>query len=484
VEQLGRYQLDRKLAQGGMAEVFLARTLSSSGEEMTCVVKRMLPVLSEDITFVEMFLDEARVAVQLAHSGIAQIFDFGHERDTYYLAMEYVPGANLKAVLESRAKAGRPVPVAVAARLTSRVAQALDYAHHATDTSGRPLSIIHRDVSPANVMVGTSGEVKLIDFGIAKAASDSHRTAGGMLKGKYAYMAPEQLRQQPVDRRADIYALGLVFYELLAGRSAVDPNENLNQLIVNAERREYAPIERWRPQTPPPLKAVLSRALALEPADRFQTAGELSSALEQWLTTVSPVKPSELAALLDDPTHVSTEPTGQHAVRRLEEEVTKTPSPGREAREREQAAREADREETWRDEQLREPPHRPTEVPRPKELDRSRLPSALNPTAAERRVAPTGVVDPSLLPTPIVGTPPVARRAVDEHDTSLVPTEPERVGPDIDAVMKMTSEAVGRGTREAPTPAWAARRWPWVVLIAVLSAVALLLLLQLQGLKL
>ncbi|MBK7864976.1 MAG: serine/threonine protein kinase [Archangiaceae bacterium] len=447
MEQLGRYQLERKLAAGGMAEVFLARQLGPGGFARTCVVKRMLPQLSEDVTFVEMFLDEARVAARLQHQNIAQIYDFGHERGSYYLAMEYVPGENLKVVIESRLKAGRHIDLPVAAKVTALVAHALDYAHHASDEKGRPLQIIHRDVSPQNVMISTAGEVKLIDFGIAKAATDSHRTVAGTLKGKWAYMSPEQLRHQKVDQRTDLYALGLVLYELLALKPAVPASDNVNELMLAAVERQYAPIERLRPDTPKTLRLVLERALKVSPGERYQSARELADALEDWLEQVGETAgPGQLAELLDDPSRLTTEPTGSQPVRRVKGQGTVR------------------------------------EVQRPD--------------------------DPSFAETPLMGTPPVSRKGV-EPDLSLVPTEPERVGPDIDAVMKLSRDTLGRSPREAPTaqarprnvgsrdelksrpptgegtptdpepgsatvtePSGRARLWPYVTVVVLLAAVA------------
>jgi serine/threonine-protein kinase len=297
-EQLGRYQLDRKLGAGGMAEVFLARQRGTDGAEKACVVKRMLPGLSEDTSYVQMFLDEARVAARLVHPGIVQIYDFGKEGETYFIAMEYISGASLQMVLEALRSRATPVPVPVAAKLTSLVATALDHAHRATDDQGKPLKIIHRDVSPHNIMLSSKGEVKLIDFGIAKAADAFHRTEVGTLKGKFAYMAPEQLNHLMVDHRADLYSLGLVLYELLAGIPAVQGGSHASVLAA-AHRRQYTPLEKLRPMTPAALRAILDKALASQPQDRFQTAAEMAQALEDFLVSSgSRVKQGDLSELL------------------------------------------------------------------------------------------------------------------------------------------------------------------------------------------
>ncbi len=409
MEQLGRYLLERRLAQGGMAEVYVAR---DAGTQQQCVVKRMLSHLSEDVTFIEMFLDEARVVAQLSHPGIARVFDFGHEQDTYFLALEYVPGANLKAVIENRLESKKPVPLPVAARITALVAQALDYAHHATDAEGKPLSIIHRDVSPHNVLVGINGDVKLIDFGIAKAATDSHRTVAGTLKGKYAYMSPEQLRQQKVDMRTDIYALGLVLYELITGRAAVAPNDNMNALMMAAAQRRYAPIDQFRPETPKRLRQILDKALALDPNDRFQRGSHFSDQLEEWLASTGTRVVAKDIALLVDPKLVSTDPMAKPAPPALADDEVPPTVVGSSARE----ARTL--QDMVQPRELRE-----TLAGRTKD-DRTPV-SGSNP------------VDPSFAPTPIMGTPPVARRAVagTATDVSLMPTEPEKKMPDIKAAM-------------------------------------------------
>jgi len=495
VEQLGRYVLDKKLAQGGMAEVFLARQLGPGGSEKPCVVKRMLPHLSEDMTFIEMFLDEAKLAARLSHPGIAQIIDFGRENDTFFLALEYVAGQNLKQVLEARMARGRPVPLPVAARLVSLVAQALDYAHHAIDEKGQPLDLIHRDVSPQNVMVAANGEVKLIDFGIAKAKTDSHRTVAGTLKGKYAYMSPEQLRTSKIDQRTDIYALGLVLYELITGHPAVPPNENMNALLMAAAQRKYAPIDQYRPETPLPLRRVLDKALALEPKDRFQKARDMSSALEEYLSNAGiKVRSSDLAALVVDQAAITTDPIARSAppVASIDEDVPPTMVSGGEP-------------ETIRDELA------------PPGLRRS-VRSALETVASRKgpadRTPISGSygVDPSMEPTPVVGTPAVARRAVSpaQTDESLMPTDPVRNAPDIaeamarppkqpsePALAAVTAPSMPNPMLQPPPPAASpvpmplktmltpspvttgviaappqskkpARRWPWVLLILVL----------------
>ncbi len=297
-QQLGRYVLERKLAAGGMAEVFLAKQSGPEGFEKICVVKRMLPHLTQEETFVSMFLDEARLAARLSHPNIAQIFDFGHADESYFLAMEYVPGTNLHDVIEDHAMRHMKLPVDVVVRIVALAATGLDFAHHATDDKGSPLNIIHRDISPHNIMLSKNGDVKLIDFGIAKASVGLHSTKVGTLKGKYAYMSPEQIRGFVIDKRTDIYAMGLVLYELLSGRPAIQ-GENESALMAAAAKRDFPAIESLRNDVPAKVRKVLERALSMNVADRYETAAQMADDLEDFLTANGTrVKGIEVAALL------------------------------------------------------------------------------------------------------------------------------------------------------------------------------------------
>jgi serine/threonine protein kinase len=215
--QLGRYTIDRLIARGGMAEVFLARMQGPGGFSKVVVIKRILPTLVADETFVRMFLDEARLAAMLTHPNIVQVFDFGEEDGSYYIAMEYIRGVTLRTIQKHFASEGRALDPTLAARICIDVCKALAYAHELKDESGKPLHIVHRDVSPDNVIVATTGTAKLVDFGIAKARSNDAMTQSGTVKGKYAYIAPEQLLERPVTGQLDIYAVGIALYEILTG---------------------------------------------------------------------------------------------------------------------------------------------------------------------------------------------------------------------------------------------------------------------------
>ncbi|HZN91240.1 MAG TPA: serine/threonine-protein kinase, partial [Myxococcales bacterium] len=209
MERVGRYELVQKLATGGMAEVFLAKTVGPGGFEKVLVVKRILPHLVEEREFVEMFLSEAKLAALLNHHNVVQIFDFGQADGAYFIAMELVDGPNLRVLSKRAQELNRPIPFPLCAKIISLACEGLAYAHGLTDpSSGQPLNLVHRDISPDNIMVTRTGGVKVVDFGIAKAASQAHRTGSGVVKGKLAYMPVEQLASSPLDRRTDVYALG------------------------------------------------------------------------------------------------------------------------------------------------------------------------------------------------------------------------------------------------------------------------------------
>ncbi|MGB9599635.1 MAG: serine/threonine protein kinase, partial [Myxococcota bacterium] len=200
-----------------MAEVFKAKAYGVEGFEKLVAIKRILPNIAEDEEFITMFIDEAKIAVQLNHANIAQIFDLGKIEDTYFIALEYVYGKDLRAIFERLRKRGEIMPIPVACYIITQVCEGLDYAHRKKDSMGRDLNIVHRDVSPQNILVAYEGDVKVIDFGIAKAANKASKTQAGILKGKFGYMSPEQVRGLPLDRRSDIFSLGIIFYEILTG---------------------------------------------------------------------------------------------------------------------------------------------------------------------------------------------------------------------------------------------------------------------------
>jgi eukaryotic-like serine/threonine-protein kinase len=277
--RLDRYQIIRRLQKGGMAELYLARQLAEGGYEKIVAVKRVLPHLAEDRTFVEMFLNEARLAAGLSHGNIAQVLDFGSEGDEHYLVLEYVHGRSVLELLRQAGKQGG-LPLSCALTIVHEVAAALHYAHDKTGSDGRPLGLVHRDVSPSNVLVSYDGEVKLVDFGIAKATAHTRATKSGTIKGKLAYMAPEQVRGEAIDRRADVFSLAVVAYELCTGRRCfVAPGEFA--LINRVAAGRYERPSSVRPGFPAALEAIIVRGLAVEPEERFTSARELQLAIEE-----------------------------------------------------------------------------------------------------------------------------------------------------------------------------------------------------------
>lgn len=276
---IGRYVIRRKLAEGGMAEIFLAQSRGPEGFEKQVVIKRIRSLLADDPSFVQMFIAEARVASRLNHANIVHIFDFDRHEDTYYLAMEYVRGKSLADVHRRARDEGRAFPQLLAAQVGLEVARGLAYAHKLTE-HGQSLGLVHRDVTPHNVLVAFEGAVKLTDFGIAKASNRA--STAGMLKGKFAYMAPEQARGEPVDARTDIFALGITLWELLAGTRLFDGESDVAVLRAVQERPIQSPRD-FNPATDAALSALVMRALQRDPVQRYQMAGDFERALLQYV---------------------------------------------------------------------------------------------------------------------------------------------------------------------------------------------------------
>lgn len=264
-----------------MAEIYLAKTSGRGSFERYVVVKMILAERADDERFVSMFLDEARVAATLNHQNIAQVYDVDDDNGTLYLTMEYVHGENLRAVLEHSVRKSVPMPLELAVYMVSCAAQGLHHAHERTGKNGQPLNIVHRDVTPANIMVGFDGSVKVLDFGIAKADERSTKTQQGTIKGKYGYMSPEQCRGRTIDRRTDIFALGIILYEVTTLRRAYRGTDDFDTMrrIVNGEITLPSKIV---PGYPPALEAIVAKAMAIDPDQRFQTSAELADALDRF----------------------------------------------------------------------------------------------------------------------------------------------------------------------------------------------------------
>jgi hypothetical protein len=295
--QFGKYQLLKKLAAGGMGQVFLARS-GQEGYEKLVVLKRILPHLVEDEEFFTMFQDEAKITMRLNHPNIAQIFEFGEERGVHYLTMEYIAGEDVRRLSKRVATANANLPLGVIIRVIADAAAGLDYAHKARDSKGQPLGLVHRDVSPQNVLVGFDGAVKLIDFGVAKAAGRAQHTGTGILKGKFPYMSPEQAEGLEIDARSDVFALGIVLWELLANKRLFkgDSDVMTQRLVKQCQVPAPSLVERG---IPTPLDSLVLKALAKKPEDRFPDAMAFRLALEEFaMNTAVPASSAHLVAFL------------------------------------------------------------------------------------------------------------------------------------------------------------------------------------------
>ena len=277
---LGRYELIRLLSVGGMAEIYLARSEGIAGFEKRVVVKRMLPHFAIQPDYVRMFLDEARLAARLDHPNIVQVHDIGEETGNYHYAMEYVRGGDLRDLLRAATRLRSPVPLGSAVAIALGIAAGLDHAHGMTDGEGRSLGVVHRDVSLSNVLVSFDGAVKVTDFGVAKIAHEGHHTRTGTLKGKVAYMSPEQCRGKPLDRRSDVFATGIILHELITGRRLFGGKGEELAMLQRIVYEDAPPPSRYRADCPPALDEIVARALRRDRNERYQTARELQRDLE------------------------------------------------------------------------------------------------------------------------------------------------------------------------------------------------------------
>ncbi len=278
----GPYYLLKLIAVGGMAEVYLARTKGLAGFEKQLALKVIHPDYADDKSFVQMLVNEAKIAVGLNHHNIAQTFDLGRIANCCFISMEFVDGMDLFQLLKKLAEQERALPIEAAVLVVHEALCGLEYAHTKADDQGNPLKIIHRDMSPQNILVSRHGEVKIVDFGIAKAANLTTKTRAGVIKGKLVYMSPEQAWGDPVDHRTDIFSCGIVLYEALTGGSLY-LEKNPVKLLEMVRKAEIRPPSSRRPEVPAEVDALVMRALSPRPADRFQTAREYASALSDWL---------------------------------------------------------------------------------------------------------------------------------------------------------------------------------------------------------
>ncbi|MCB9555727.1 MAG: protein kinase [Deltaproteobacteria bacterium] len=285
MKRFGKYQLGERLAYGGMAEVFLATIEGEAGFSKPVVIKRLHPRLSRDGEFVKMLIDEARITAQLSQSNICQVLDLGSVDGSYYIAMEYIAGEDLQTIADRFQYLGRRLPDEAIVFVIGEVLAGLDYAHAKAGGDGRPLGIIHRDISPQNVLVSYDGDVKVIDFGIAKAQTRMVQTEAGVIKGKFRYMSPEQAAGSGVDHRTDIFAAGIVLYELLRGSPHMTGLPD-TEVLRRMREADIEPLSRTRPTISPELARIVGRATARHAHDRYQTAGEFRDALATYMRDI------------------------------------------------------------------------------------------------------------------------------------------------------------------------------------------------------
>jgi serine/threonine protein kinase len=281
--RFGKYTLVDRIAVGGMAEIFLARQAGLEGFEKTIVIKRIRPHLSKQPNFVKMFLNEAKLAAQLNHPNIVQIYDLGKISESYFIAMEYIFGRDMRRIIPKADALGIPFPMVYALKIASSVCEGLYYAHQRADLYGHPLHIVHRDVTPENIFVSFDGTVKVLDFGIAKAANQIEQTRAGEIKGKLSYMSPEQCMGKPLDNRSDLFSLGVVLYEWLTGFKLFTGESEVGILKSITEGKIYAPSY-FKADIPEAVEAILMKALEKDRDRRYQTAWEMQYDLDQFLS--------------------------------------------------------------------------------------------------------------------------------------------------------------------------------------------------------
>lgn len=293
-----RYRVLERLASGGMAEVFIAESAGIEGFKKRVAIKRVLPHLSEKKRFISMFLDEARLSAQLSHSNCVQVFDIGVGDNAYFIVMEFVDGADLKAVIDYLKSVGRTFPVEIAVLIAIRICEGLTYAHELQGPEGKDLHIVHRDMSPPNVLITKFGEVKIVDFGLAKATSQLEKSEPGIIKGKFSYLAPEAALGGDVDHRADIFAVGIILWELLSGRRLFLGDTDF-ATVKMVQQAQIPSLRQMRHDTSDELDRILARSLAKDPDARYSSARDLGRDLTAYLyRQARPVSSFDIAELV------------------------------------------------------------------------------------------------------------------------------------------------------------------------------------------
>src|SRR5579862_2480540 len=282
ISEVKTYKMTRRLAEGGMGAVYEAQQFGDQGFQKTVAIKTILESFSNNAEFVRLFIGEAKLVADLVHENIVQVYHLGKTGNIYYIPLEFVEGINLEQFMDYHHDRGIPTPIELSAFAISRVCRGLEYAHNKRGRDGVPLHIVHRDVSPKNIMINYEGVVKLTDFGIAKAARVMEQQEGEVLMGKVEYMSPEQAQYLPTDRRSDIFSLGIVMYELLTGKHIFE-TDDIYQTLDNVKEAPIPHPKTYRPDMPDMLSEILMKALERDLDKRYQTAGEMGGALEYYM---------------------------------------------------------------------------------------------------------------------------------------------------------------------------------------------------------
>lgn len=300
LRQLGRYELLRRIAAGGMGEIFLARMRGTAGFEKRVIIKTILPHLAEEPEFITKFLDEGRLVVQLTHGNIVPVFDMGEQDGEHFIAMEYIPGRDLREIVKRLQADDALLPIEISLHIVAEVCKGLSYAHRKVDDAGRSMGLVHRDVSPSNVLISREGEVKLIDFGIARARNKLARTVSGRIQGKFCYMSPEQASGKSVDARSDIFSTGVVLYELLTGARPFEADTDLGSIDL-VRKCQWDPPSTLNPQIPEEVDAILDRAMTKDLDARTQHIDEMHADIMSYLySTGTAPSAHEVATLLEE----------------------------------------------------------------------------------------------------------------------------------------------------------------------------------------
>lgn len=286
-QQLGRYHLLDRIAMGGMAEIYRAKTFDAQGNEHFVAIKRVISYLADDDDFLQMLVDEAKITSVLQHENIAKVYEFARVGDEYFIVMEYIKGKDIRSILDRCRAKGTSLTIVDCAYVIMRILEGLHSAHEKCDGTGRSLHIVHRDVSPSNIMISYQGHIKLCDFGIAKARLSRIQTQAGVIKGKLKYMSPEQAMGHPIDRRSDVFSAGSVLYEMLTLQCPFQADDDV-KLILNVRNAKYPLPSTYNPHIPSALERIINRALQRSPQARYQTTLEFANDLKKFIHQTAP----------------------------------------------------------------------------------------------------------------------------------------------------------------------------------------------------